>query len=249
MAGISADLPVVPPWFFVAWSRAMSLATRPRVRPQPACEPEATDTRFRALLGEADWLRLPSPVRDRFSKRLDADSVALYRGQVVATELSTLGWWLAQAARLIGAPLPTMNGAVGPAVVMVSADAASDGQRWLRIFERPGRTPQMVLSTKRFGGASGLEEEAGGIVMELRLSVEDGALVFRSQRYRLTWRSLSVTLPRWMSPGEMTIVHAQEADGGFSFRLTLEHGVFGQLLHQLAYFHDVKAATHPADNR
>ncbi len=200
----------------------------------------AADMRFRALLGEEAWLRLPLSVRDRFSKRLAPGTVALYRGRVVATELSHLGWLLAQASRLIGAPLPTMNQAVGPAIVAVSEDAATGGQRWLRIYERPGRTPQMVLSTKRFRGQTGLEEDVGaGIGMQLSLSVEDGALVFRSQRYRLAWRSHAIALPRWLSPGTMTIVHAPQPDGGFSFRLTLQHAVFGQLLHQLAYFNDV----------
>jgi hypothetical protein len=200
----------------------------------------AADLRFRALLGEEAWLRLPHPVRERFSKRLAPGAVALYRGRVETTELSLLGWVLAQATRLIGAPLPTMNHAVGPAVVMVSDDAASGGQRWLRLYERPRRKPQMVVSTKRFRGETGLEEDVGaGIGMQLRLSVEDGALVFRSHRYRLAWRSYTLVLPRFISPGIMTIVHTQELDGGFSFRLTLDHPLFGRLLHQLAYFEDV----------
>jgi hypothetical protein len=206
----------------------------------PGASPAAADLRFRALLGEDAWMRLPHPVRERFSKRLAPGAVVLYRGRVETTELSLLGWMLAQATRLIGAPLPTMNRAVGPAIVIVSVDPRSGGQRWLRLYERPGRKPQMVVSTKRFRGETGLEEDVGaGIGMQLRLSVEQGALVFRSHRYRLAWRSLTLVLPRFMCPGTMTIVHAQEDDGGFSFRLTLDHAVFGRLLHQLAYFHDV----------
>jgi len=198
------------------------------------------DTRFRTLLGEVAWSHLAQPVRERFSKRLSPGSVALYRGHVVTTELSRLGWLLAQAARLIGSPLPTMNHAVGPAVVVVSEDTATRGQRWLRIYERPGRKPQMVLSTKNFRGQTGLEEDVGaGISMQLRLAVEDGALVFRSQRYRVSWRNIGFTLPEFLSPGAMTIVHTQQEDGSFSFGLTLRHPLFGQLLHQLAYFRDV----------
>lgn len=209
-----------------------------RISPSPAAA--LADVRFRTLLGEEAWSRLPQPVRDRFSKRLSPGNLVLYRGHVVATELSGLGWLLAQVARLIGAPLPTMRNAVGPAIVVVSEDAASGGQRWLRIYERPGRQPQMIVSTKLFRGPTGLQEDVGaGISMRLRVSVEDGTLVFRSHRYCVSWRNLGFDLPQFLSPGAMTIVHAQESDGSFSFRLTLHHPIFGQLLHQLAYFRDV----------
>lgn len=206
----------------------------------PINDAPVSDLRFRVLLGDDAWRQLPHQVRRRFEKRLTAGEVILYRGHVVQTEMSWLGRVLSWLTRPIGAPLPTMNGATGPAVVAVTDDQALGGQRWLRIYERPGRKPQMIQSTKRFRGETGLEEYVGaGISMQLVLSVENRALVFRSGRYVFEAGRLRFRIPALLSPGAMTIVHTQENDGSFSFLLTLRHAVFGKLLHQLAIFRDV----------
>lgn len=201
----------------------------------------AVDLRFRKLLGEDAWLQLPPPVRNRFSKRMASGEVALYRGNVVSTEMSAIGRLLSFVTRFIGAPLPTMNRATGPAIVAVTEDATSGGQRWLRIYERPGRRPQMIQSTKRFRGSTGLEEYVGaGISMELAVGVENTELIFRSRRYLIGFGDgFRVSLPAALAPGDMTIIHRQNGDGSFTFSLTLQHRMLGRLLHQVAIFNDV----------
>lgn len=198
-----------------------------------------TDVRFRALLGEEAWARLPEAVRRRFSKRWKPGDMVVYQGHVVATELSHLGRALAFLTRAIGAPLPLRDGMTGPAVVAVSENAALGGQTWTRAYPRPGNFPQVIHSAKRFSGPTGLEEYVGyGFGMTLRVMEEDGALVFRSERYFFEIRSLRLQIPRFAEPGAMEIVHRDEGGGQFSFRLTLEHKLAGRLMHQLAYFHD-----------
>jgi hypothetical protein len=202
------------------------------------------DLRFRALVGEEAWSRLPEAVQRRFSKRLSPGEAALYKGHVAATELSRAGRVLSFLARAIGGPLPLTHGATGAAVVIVMEDAALWGQSWTRTYARPGRSPQVVHSAKRFSGPTGLEERVvGGVGMTLRVTVEDGALFFRSERYFLEFGRLRVYLPRWAEPGSMEIVHSEEEargsrDSAFSFRLSLSHPLFGRLLHQIAYFRD-----------
>ena len=88
------------------------------------------DLRFRALVGEEAWARLPEAVRRRFSKRLGPGEAIVYQGHVTATELSRAGRVLAFLARAIGGPLPLTNGATGAAVVIVTEDAALGGQSW-----------------------------------------------------------------------------------------------------------------------
>lgn len=204
------------------------------------------DCRFRALLGEPAWSALPDAVRQRFGKRLAPGEVAVYAGAVVATKLSRTGRLLAQLARVIGAPLPTRDGATGPAVVMVTEEPQLEGQRWVRLYAQPGGSAQMIQSAKRFRGPTGLEEHVGrGMAMELRVSVENGALVFRSNGYFFEALGLRFSLPRVLSPGTMTIIHRQEADGAFTFQLTLDHRVFGRLLDQVARFRDVAPLPRP----
>jgi hypothetical protein len=208
--------------------------------PGTAAGPRALgDLRFRALVGEAAWAELPEAVRRRFSKRLGPDDTVVYRGTVVATELSAVGRVLSFLARAIGGPLPLADGATGPALVVVTEDAPLGGQCWLRIYQRPGRFPQAIHSAKRFRGPTGLEEYVGcGIGMALRVSVEGGALIFRSAGYFLQLGRWRLRLPRALSPGSMQIEHRDEGGGTFAFSLALTHPLFGRLVYQLAYFRD-----------
>jgi hypothetical protein len=197
------------------------------------------DLRSRTLIGERAWGELPEAVRRRFSKCLGPNEALIYQGLVTATRLSVAGRVLSFFSRAIGSPLPLTNGATGPAVVIVTEDAGLGGQSWLRIYARPGRFPQAIHSAKRFSGPTGLEEYVGcGIGMALRVSVEEGALAFRSAGYFLQVARWRLPIPRLLHPGQMQIVHRDLGAGSFEFSLSLTHGVFGQLVHQVAVFHD-----------
>lgn len=215
--------------------------TAPAVSAEAAPEPGApalADLRFSALLGAEAWSRLPAPVRRRFSKRVcDGASVA-YVGRVVAVSASRLGRALAWAARLVGGPLPVVR-EPGPAVVCVTEDRTCGGQVWTRTYARPRGFPQVIHSSKRFAGPTGLEEHLGcGLSMALRVAEADGVLEFRSASYALTLMGRRCTLPRWMEPGRLRVSHAELGDGRFSFTLELTHPAFGRLMHQHAVFQE-----------
>src|ERR1044071_8234294 len=94
----------------------------------PGSEPELGDLRFRALMREAEWLALPLSIRRRFSKRLAGGDTAVYVGETLTNDMSRAGWWLAQAARLIGGPLPLARDVHAPSVVTVTQDVGARGQ-------------------------------------------------------------------------------------------------------------------------
>ncbi len=99
------------------------------------------DLRFRARLSAPDWEALPLAVRRRFARRLaDGDSV-IYVGRVVETRMSAAGWCLAQATRLIGAPLPLGRDRDVPAVVAVTEVMRGGGQVWTRLYARRAGFP------------------------------------------------------------------------------------------------------------
>lgn len=197
------------------------------------------DLRFRRLIGREAWDALPELVRMRFSKRLGSDAVALYRGRVVRTEFSRLGWHFAQALRLVGAPLPTFRDTDVPAVVSVSEDGASGGQVWSRLYGRRRGFPQVIHSAKRFAGPTGLEEYVGrGIGMALRVEAMADGLRFVSDHYFLSLGGLRFRLPRWIEPGRTVVEHHDLGHGCFLFSLMLGHPRFGRLVEQHALFRD-----------
>jgi Domain of unknown function (DUF4166) len=197
------------------------------------------DLRFRALLSPDDWEGLPLATRLRFSKRLADGNTAVYVGEVVEIRFSRLGWGLAQLARLIGGPLPTGIDINVPSIVTVTEDAATGGQIWTRIYARRGGFPQVIHSSKRFPGPTGLEEYVGfGVGMALRIGVDDRTLWFRSAGYFLQAGRRKLRLPAWLAPGVLTVGHSDLEGGAFRFTLELDHPRFGMLIRQSAVFRE-----------
>jgi len=222
------------------------------LRPEPKSEPkpELGDLRFRALMTEEEWFSLPLAIRRRFSKRLAGGQTIVYAGEILESWTSRAGWWLAQAARLIGGPLPlTRDTQVRSArvptkrvasVVTVTEDMASGGQIWTRLYARRKGFPQVIHSSKRFAGPTGLEEYVGrGVGMTLTIYAREGALVFRSKNYFLELFGQRLFLPAWLTPGTLYVTHAELPDGKFSFTLQIFHPRFGLLLRQMAIFREI----------
>jgi hypothetical protein len=203
--------------------------------------PALGDLRFRNLLSREDWMALPQAVRARFSKRLAGGATVLYVGEVWETKLSRAGWLFAQAARLIGAPLPLFADAHVPAVVTITEDIAGGGQMWTRLYARRNGFPQVIHSSKGFAGPTGLEEYVGrGVGMALTVHVKDGALLFCSAFYFLRLGALRIRLPACFTPGALTVTHEDKANGRFLFILEIRHPLFGEIVRQTAVFQEAK---------
>ena len=212
---------------------------KPAAQRPPANDQTLGDLRFRSLLSADEWASLPLPIRRRFSKRLAGGQSVVYVGSVVETVMSRAGWWLAQAARAIGAPLPTSTDAGVPSIVTVTEDMATGGQIWTRLYTRRHGFPQVIHSSKRFAGPTGLEEYVGtGVGMALTVHVEAGALVFRSAHYFLQLGGRRLRLPAWVTPGALCVRHAEQGNGWFLFTLDVTHPVLGCLISQSATFQE-----------
>ncbi len=231
-------------------TRPLPHATRraPLVRrPCAPCRPAVTEDNppYRALMGTQAWNALKPAVRRRFAKRLATGQSIVYTGQIAETRMNFLGRLLVQASRLIGSPFPLEAEAKGEAaVVALTEDRGNDGQCWTRLYAWRKGFPQIVHSSKRFSGPTGLEEYVGhGVGVALTIHEENGGLRFRSAGYFLTAFGRRLPLPNWLAPGEMVIGHDDLGAGRFTFTLQLTHPWFGALLHQVALFQDT-APTH-----
>ena len=197
------------------------------------------DLRFRSLLAKEDWDLLPLPTRKRFSKRLADGATVVYVGEVLETRLKFVGRLFAQVARLLGGPLPLFTDANVPAVVTVTEDMKSGGQIWTRLYARRGGFPQVIQSSKQFTGPTGLEEHVGrGVGMALTTHRVESALRFRSAHYFFRAGSLRFVMPRWITPGALTVTHLENGDGRFVFTLEIVHPLFGLIVAQRAIFRD-----------
>ncbi len=206
---------------------------------EPQIHLTAYDSRFRQLVSNSAWAELRPAIQRRFSKRLQGNEVALYAGQIIETRRNLAGKMLAAFCRFIGSPLPLYDDREVPAVVIVSEDRESGGQRWTRIYHRHLGAPQVINSAKAFSGSTGLEEWiGGGLGMALKVEAASDRLCFRSAHYFYVLRGRRFRLPRWMTPGETLVVHRDLGEGRFAFDLELKHPLFGILIAQHAIFCD-----------
>jgi hypothetical protein len=214
--------------------------------PPPATDPSAAcltdhalgDLRFRALLSEDDWRRLPVCIRRRFSRRLADGQTTVYVGTMVKAWFSRLGFVLAHAARFIGGPLPVGRDVDVPFIVTVTEEMATGGQIWTRICTRRRRFPQVIHSSKRFAGPTGLEEYIGfGISVGLTTLVDTESLRFRSAGYG---RGALLPVARLGNAGGPDR-RAYLGNGEFVFSLELVHPMFGLLIDQAAVFRESAA--------
>ena len=208
----------------------------------PRTESSTAETRFARLAADS-WMQLPATIRRRFSRHLADGERIVYLGDVAATRMSIVGRLVAQLARLCGAPLPLEAGGRVPVTVIVTGSPRLCGQVWTRIYNRAQGFPQVIQSLKRFGGATGLEEiVAHGVGMRLKLSVRDGALVFRSAGYFIRCLGVQISLPNWLTPGAIEVVHREEACGRFSFSLSVTHWWAGPIIDQVAFFREEQSS-------
>lgn len=201
---------------------------------------QVEDGRFRKLLGDVAWNSLPTAVRRRFGKKLRGGESVVYQGQVVEMQMNWAGRLLAFAARLIGSPLPYDETSLNqPAIVTVTEDALGDGQFWLRQYGRSVGFPQVIHSSKRFCGPTGIEEYLGaGVGIALRVHAKENGIVFESDHYFLQVGAKKLRFPGWVSPGLLTIEHRDLGKERFLFSLKLESRFWGNLIRQDALFSD-----------
>lgn len=202
-------------------------------------EPALHDLRFGALLGAAAWSRLPEAVRQRFSKRLRPGASVTYAGEIVESRRTSFGKLLAELCRLIGAPLPLSDDVAVPAVVTVTEDGVAGGQFWTRMYGRTRGFPQIIHSSKRFAGPTGLEEYLGrGFGIALTVSADAQSLNFHSDHYFLRLGAIRLRLPGWLGLGALTVGHVDRGSGGFAFVLVLRHPLFGEVIRQTGLFRE-----------
>lgn len=198
---------------------------------------EIGDLRFRKLLGQQAWSRLPIAVQKRFSKRLIAGETVVYVGTIDQVEISKMGKVLATLLRLVGAPLPLHRETGVAFVVTVTEDTKTGGQNWSRLYASRNNFPQIIQSSKRFAGSTGLEEYIGfGIAMALKVRATQTALIFESAGFYLQLGQWRVPFPALLSPGLVTVTHEEVTPERFRFSLELTHPIYGKLIEQSGLF-------------
>lgn len=198
--------------------------------------PDPPPLDFRRVIGREAWNRLPAAVQHRFGPH-DRGDHTRYEGRMVV-EASLFGRIIAQACRLIGTPLAPWTGPDVPTSVDVHLDYRG-GLVWARTYSFTGHDPVLVSSTKMMDVDGGLLEVVrGGLGMALSVTVEDGALHFRSRYYFIDLGPMRLRIPDLLTPGRAHVVHRDQGGASFVFSMDFHHPWLGRTLFQEGLFHD-----------
>ncbi|WP_343237256.1 DUF4166 domain-containing protein [Xanthomonas sp.] len=180
------------------------------------------------MLGE-DWNRLGEVIRRHYFLRAFSDDSICVKGRMREVWHSAIAKCLIPAARIFGALVP-YRGTDVPIEVHYNARPDSGALHWDRVFHFAGRPPFHFLSHMEHVGGNGVIEFIRfGVGMRLKVTTEDGALVFRDEGY--VWRmfGVDVPLPLGLLLGRAYIEERPVDDERFSMRMTLTHRLFGEL--------------------
>ena len=130
-----------------------------------------------------------------------------------------------------------------PSVVTVTEDMATGGQIWTRLYARRNGFPQVIHSSKRFAGPTGLEEYVGyGIGMALTvLCARTARSSSAASSYFLQLLGRRFPLPQWMMPGHALRHPCRAARRQVQLHAADRiHPRFGLLIRQMAMFREIE---------
>ncbi|RNF35097.1 DUF4166 domain-containing protein [Paracoccus methylarcula] len=183
---------------------------------------------FHEILGD-DWYRLGGVVRRHYFLRAFSDDHICVRGRMHEVWHGAAARLLIPFARIFGALVP-YRGTDVPIEVDYRARPGDSTIHWDRVFHFAGRPAFHFRShMEPAGGNRVIEFVRFGIGMRLKVTAEEGALVFRDAGY--IWRILGIDmpLPVGLVLGRAYIEERPVDASHFSMRMTLTHPLFGEL--------------------
>lgn len=188
---------------------------------------------FQTVLGDADWQRLGTVVRRHYSLQPFSDDQMTVRGHMDEVWHAPLAALLMPAGRLFGALVPHQGREV-PIDVHYRCQPGDAGLYWDRRFHFPGRAVFHFRSHMEVADSARhevIEYVRFGLGLRLRVTAEDGALVFRDVGY--VWRlgPLRLPMPLHLLLGRAYVEERPVPgdDGAFTMKMRLRHPWWGEL--------------------
>lgn len=100
---------------------------------------------------------------------------------------------------------------------------------WHRRFEFPGKKPVVFASRMAYlGGDEVIEYVRFGLGMRMRLSVDNGCLIYNSTGYQWDIGRISLRFPTWLILGRGWICQSGISETQFEMNFQMRHPLFGK---------------------
>ncbi|MBA8902310.1 DUF4166 domain-containing protein [Phyllobacterium sp. P30BS-XVII] len=183
---------------------------------------------FQAVLGDA-WHDLGDIVKRHYSLQPYSNDYICVSGTMQEVQHSAIGKLLIPFGWIFGALVP-YRGTNVPIDVHYNSHRDNGLIYWDRVFQFPGHRPFHFRShMEQIDGNRVVEFVRFGVGLRLRVTAEDGALVFRDEGY--IWRlfGIDVPIPVGLLFGSAYVEERPVDAQNFSMKMTLCHPLLGEL--------------------
>ena len=189
---------------------------------------ELTEPVMKAALGE-DWFRLDEAVRRHYDLTPGQESEMNMNGTMQEVDHSRIAKLYLIPGRVFGALIPYRGENVAVSVRNWTTTANRRAMFWHRVFDFGTNRKAVFASRMEYiGGNEIIEYVRFGLGIRMRLSVENGALIYRSSGYQWDIAAAKLPIPTWLILGDGEIVETGISDTEFSMSFRMRHPVFGK---------------------
>lgn len=175
------------------------------------------------------WNDLHPLVRRHYDITPGTDDNVIMRGSMDEVYHSTIAKAFLVFGRLFGALVPYRGRNVPVEVHNWSRRENCTDMFWHRTFEFPGRSPFVFASRMmHVGGEEIVEFVRLGMGVRMKMSVNNGALVFTGIGFRWNIGPFTLYLPSWLILGDAVIEERALSDDEFFVDFKMIHPLFGR---------------------
>lgn len=185
-----------------------------------------------SVIGRAlgdDWVRLDPVLRRHYGIVPGSDQQRLMLGIMSHVDHSLIAKLFLLPGRLFGALIAYRGTDIPATVRNWTTEADKQAMFWHRRFRFPhGREAIFASRMVYAGGDEIVEYVRFGLGIRMQLSVDAGALVYRSRGYQWDLGKLKLRFPDWLLLGAGEIREAGLSDAGFEMAFEMRHPLFGR---------------------
>jgi len=177
----------------------------------------------------AEWDKLDSIVKQHYEMAPGVAADMTIHGTMDRVFHSNIAKLFLLPGRIFGALVPYKGTDIETEVKNWTLDENSQAMFWHRTLQFPDRPLTEFRSRMEYAGGNEIIEYVKyGLGIRMRMSVEDGALVFTSTGYVWDTGFASIPIPTWAILGDAKITERGVSEDRFYIDFTMIHPLFGK---------------------
>lgn len=183
---------------------------------------------IKKALGE-NWYHLAEIVRQHYDITPGEKSRMIIKGEMDEVYHSVIAKLFILPGRIFGALVPYKGRNIPTEVRNWTSEENTKAMFWYRTLDFPNKPPLIFASRmEHIKDDEIIEYVRYGMGIRMSMSVEDGALIFKSKGYVWKVGGLKVPIPTWLILGDAKIIEKKISEDRFYIDFNIIHPLFGK---------------------